>query len=84
MPHFNLEQSAESMHFPIKMIMDSLNEALENGGGEDINYSHTPLNVSQGNTSSPLNLLASTPELVPNTSLRESRHQILTKLPLGF
>lgn len=64
--------------------MDFLNEALENDGGESIDHSHTPLNVSQGKTSSPLSSMASTPEPVPNTPLREPRHQIPTKLPPRF
>lgn len=73
-PHLNLGQSAESVHFPVEMTMNSLNEALENDGDEGIDHSHTPLNVSQGNTSSLLSSLDSTPKPVPNTPLREPRH----------
>lgn len=83
-PHLNLGQSAERVYFPFEMTMNSLNETLENDGGEGIDHLHTPLNISRRNTSSPLSSLASTPKPVPNTPLREPRHQIPTKLPPGF
>lgn len=44
--NLNLGQSAEGVHFLVEMTMDSLNEALENDGGEGIDRSHTVLNVS--------------------------------------
>lgn len=64
-PHFNLGQSAKSVGFPVEMTMNSLNKALENDGSEGIDHSHIPLNVFRGNTSFPLNLLASTLESLP-------------------
>lgn len=59
------------MHFPFEMPLKSLNEALKNDKGKDINHSHTFVNLFQRKTSFPLSLLASIPKIVPNILLFE-------------
>ena len=79
----SLRRSAEIMHFPVTLV--SLNETLENDGGEGLDDSHAPPYISRENTaSSSLSSLGSTPDPVPGTPvLQKPRYQTRSKVPLG-
>lgn len=77
------QNSSDTIQFPEIPMLESLNEALENNGGDRLDHSHSLLQRSQADMDSPLSLLPSTLEPAPNTSSREFRPQIPTKPP-GF
>lgn len=64
-------------------MLESLNKALENDGGDGLDHSYSLLQRSQADTDSPLSSRPSTPKPAPNTSSWELRPQIPTKPP-GF
>lgn len=62
---------SDSIRFPKDITLESLNQALENDGGDGLDHFHVPLQGSQANIDSPLSSLASIPEPIPSIPVRE-------------